>query len=52
MPLPWSALPKLKGGDRFTLAGVPAHLRRRRVDPWDGIGDVKQNLKRWAKTAG
>ena len=52
MPLPWSALPKLKGGDQFTLAGVPAHLRRRRVDPWDGIGDVKQNLKRWAKTAG
>ena len=52
MPLPWSALPKLKGGDQFRLAGVPAHLRRRRVDPWDGIGDVKQNLKRWAKTAG
>lgn len=50
MPLPWSALAKLAGGDQYTLANTPAHLKRRRIDPWEGMNALKQNLKRWAKT--
>jgi bifunctional non-homologous end joining protein LigD len=50
MPLPWSALPRLKSGDQYTLGNVPAHLRRRGDDPWAGIGRLRQNLKRWART--
>ena len=49
MPLPWTALPRLKSGDQYTLASTPAYLRRRREDPWAGIGTLKQNLKRWAR---
>ncbi len=49
MPLSWSELSKLKRPDAFTLKEVPARLRRRRKDPWDGIDKVRQNLARWAR---
>ncbi len=49
MPLAWSELSKLKRPDAFTLKDVPARLRRRRKDPWDGIDKVRQNLARWAR---
>ncbi|MGV8961419.1 MAG: DNA ligase D [Stenotrophomonas sp.] len=48
MPIAWSELGKLKRADSFTLREVPALLKRRRKDPWDGIGTIKQNLARWA----
>jgi bifunctional non-homologous end joining protein LigD len=48
MPLAWSDLPKLKRSDAFTMKEVPAKLRRRRKDPWEGIERLKQNLARWA----
>jgi bifunctional non-homologous end joining protein LigD len=48
MPIAWTALSKLERADTFTLKTVPGLLKRRRKDPWEGIGKVKQNLKRWA----
>lgn len=47
MPLNWSELAKLTRSDAFTIKDVPAKLRRRRKDPWEGIGKLKQNLSRW-----
>ena len=48
MPIAWSELAKLEAGDAFTLANVPAKLRRRRKDPWADIERIEQNLARWA----
>ncbi len=49
MPLAWSELAKLKRADAFTIKDVPARLRRRRKDPWEGIDSLRQNLARWAR---
>lgn len=49
MPLAWSELSKLTKANAFTIKDVPAKLKRRRKDPWDGIDRVKQNLARWAQ---
>ncbi|HEY0506029.1 MAG TPA: DNA ligase D [Lysobacter sp.] len=48
MPLAWSELPKLKRGDAFTIADVPARLKRRRRNPWAGIEKIRQSLSRFA----
>jgi bifunctional non-homologous end joining protein LigD len=48
MPLSWNDLGKLTRANAFTMKEVPARLRRRRKDPWEGIGKVRQNLARWA----
>jgi len=48
MPIPWSALGKLARPDPFTIKDVPAMLKRRRKDPWEGIREVRQNLARWS----
>lgn len=49
MPLAWTELPKLKRADAFTIKEVPAKLKRRRRDPWEGIDALKQNLAQWAR---
>ncbi|AWH17645.1 DNA ligase D [Stenotrophomonas sp. ZAC14D2_NAIMI4_7] len=49
MPLAWSELAKLKRADAFTIKDVPAKLKRRRKDPWEGIDSLRQNLARWAQ---
>lgn len=49
MPLLWSALPKLKHANAFTLEEVPAMLRRRRKDPWEGMDRIRQDLSHWAE---
>ena len=49
MPLAWSELAKLKRADSFTIKDVPAKLKRRRKDPWEGIDSLRQNLARWAR---
>ncbi len=51
MPLAWRDLAKLPAANVFTIRDVPARLRRRRKDPWDGIDRIRQNLARWAKDA-
>ena len=50
MPLAWRELAKLPSANAFTIEDVPARLRRRRKDPWEGIGRVQQNLARWARS--
>jgi bifunctional non-homologous end joining protein LigD len=47
MPLAWSDLSRLSQPDAFNLANVPAKLKRRKQDPWEGIERIKQNLARW-----
>ncbi len=49
MPLAWSELPKLKRADAFMIKEVPAKLKRRRKDPWEGMDSLSQNLARWAQ---
>ena len=49
MPLGWGALSKLKRANAFTLDEVPAMLRRRRKDPWEGINRIEQDLSHWAE---
>jgi bifunctional non-homologous end joining protein LigD len=48
MPLAWGELPKLTKANAFTIKDVPAKLRRRKKDPWEGIEKIKQNLARWS----
>jgi bifunctional non-homologous end joining protein LigD len=47
LPIAWSELGKLARPDAFTLADVPARLRRQRKDPWAGIDTLAQDLGRW-----
>jgi len=49
MPLSWNELAKLQRANAFTMKDVPARLRRRRKDPWEGIDAIRQNLSRWAE---
>ncbi|MGY1409455.1 MULTISPECIES: DNA ligase D [unclassified Luteimonas] len=49
MPLAWPELSKLQAANVFTIQDVPARLKRRRKDPWEGIGNIRQNLARWAQ---
>lgn len=49
MPLAWSELPKLTRANAFTIKDVPAKLKRRRKDPWEGMDRLKQNLARWSQ---
>ncbi len=48
LPLAWSELSKLDKANAFSIKDVPARLKRRRKDPWEEIGRIKQNLARWA----
>lgn len=47
LPIAWSDLPKIESGHQFTMADVPARLKRRRKDPWAGIDTIRQNLSKW-----
>jgi bifunctional non-homologous end joining protein LigD len=49
LPIAWGDLSKLTTASAFTIREVPAKLKRRRKDPWAGIDQVKQNLRRWAQ---
>jgi bifunctional non-homologous end joining protein LigD len=45
VPLAWSELGKIKGGDAFNIRSVPARLKRLRNDPWKGFDSVQQSLQ-------
>ncbi len=49
MPIAWGQLGKLSSPDAFTMRDVPARLRRRRKDPWEGIDRIRQDLSRWSR---
>ena len=52
VPLRWSELRALKGGDAFTIRNVPARLKRMRSDPWAGYDSARQDLDSVAEVAG
>ena len=43
-PIDWSELGSLKSASQYTVANLPARLKRLRNDPWAGIGRIKQAL--------
>jgi len=49
LPLAWSELSRLSRADAFSLQAVVTRLKRRRIDPWQDIGTIRQSLTRWAK---
>ena len=49
MPIAWRELGKVTRADTFSIKEVPAKLKRRRKDPWEGITKLKQDLSRWAQ---
>lgn len=49
MPLAWAQLSGLTRSNAFTIEDVPARIRRRRKDPWEGIDELRQDLARWAR---
>ena len=49
LPLAWADLARQRRPDAFNLGNVPAKLKRRKKDPWEGIDGVKQDLARWKK---
>jgi len=52
MPLAWRELSRLARPNAFTIKDVPARLKRRRKDPWEGMERLRQNLARWARESG
>jgi len=46
MPLAWNQLRALPNAHAFTIVNAPAHLRRRRADPWRDIDGIEQALPR------
>jgi bifunctional non-homologous end joining protein LigD len=48
MPLAWSELARLKSAAAFDLHSARQRIARRTQDPWEGIGELRQNLARWA----
>ena len=44
MPLRWEQVRKLKSAADFTLANVPALLKRARRDPWPDFATLRQSL--------
>src|SRR5580692_2996631 len=44
MPLSWTELRRLKSGAAFTVANTPAYLKKRKRDPWEGYGRLKQRI--------
>jgi bifunctional non-homologous end joining protein LigD len=52
MPLRWTELGKLKSGHDFDMHSAPKRLARLRIDPWAGIGKVRQDLDEVMKKLG
>ncbi len=48
-PLRWEELRTLNSASAFTLANVPARLKRQRGDPWAEFGTLRQSLPKLSK---
>ena len=44
VPLDWKELPRLKAGNLFTIATVPARLKKLKRDPWKDFFSTRQTL--------
>jgi bifunctional non-homologous end joining protein LigD len=49
VPVAWTELAKLSGGNQYTVLNITQRLSRVRKDPWAGIGKLKQSLPRTKK---
>ncbi|MGA0587382.1 DNA ligase D [Dyella sp. KRB-257] len=52
VPLRWSELGKVRGGNHYTLRTVTRRLASLRSDPWQGIDKVQQDLQQVLDTLG
>ncbi|UYL07251.1 DNA ligase D [Bdellovibrio sp. SKB1291214] len=50
MPITWNDLKKIPSGNFYDLKKALAHLQRRRSDPWQGYGKLKQRIPLLEKT--
>ena len=44
VPIDWSAIDELEGGDQFRLASIQEHVGKRRRDPWADLPKSRQRL--------
>jgi bifunctional non-homologous end joining protein LigD len=44
VPIAWDELSAKLKSDHYTIKNVPGRLSRLKIDPWAGIGDVKQSI--------
>ncbi len=44
MPLGWTELRRVKSGAAFNVKNALAHIKKRKHDPWDGYGRLKQRI--------
>ncbi|HBP89630.1 MAG: DNA ligase D [Nitrospira sp.] len=49
-PLAWKELSSISSSQAFTLATLPARLKKIKSDPWKGFFDLRQSLSRSALT--
>jgi len=48
VPLAWRELTRLKSSDAYDWRSLPARLHRLRVDPWQDMASIRQDLSRWS----
>jgi bifunctional non-homologous end joining protein LigD len=51
VPLEWSALARLPRPDAFDLHSAQRRATRLTRHPWEGIGEIRQDLSRWDRPA-
>jgi bifunctional non-homologous end joining protein LigD len=44
MPLSWTELRRVQSGAHFTVTTALAHIKKRKRDPWEGYGRLKQRI--------
>jgi bifunctional non-homologous end joining protein LigD len=49
MPLSWAELRRVKSGADFTIENALAHIKKRKGDPWEGYGRLKQRISEPAR---
>lgn len=44
LPIDWKQLPEIKSSDQFSLKKTLKELKRRKIDPWKGMNQLKQKI--------
>jgi bifunctional non-homologous end joining protein LigD len=52
MPITWDDLPKVKGGDHWTIATAREHLSFAAADPWAGYWSARQTITKAMRILG
>lgn len=48
VPVRWAGLARLQSPAAWTIVTLPRRLARLGSDPWEGIGDLEQDLSHWS----